>query len=132
MPTDIYCGVVSADSWPFREPLVVELEVERGSYLIADIHISANLQGLLRHLRRRFCGVPITRLETVTQEDPEGIYHADYWKWVIQALFWALKAFEEDRISEYRASSRRVYWDDQGIVLLQDKRGGLGGLTSPA
>ena len=123
MPTDFYCGVVPADVWPFGEPLVVEVEVERSAYLIADVHISATLPGLARYLRRRLRGLPITELRSLTCSSPQGTYHADYWKWITAALTFALKAFEEDenRVSDYFASLLHTRHARHGIAILAGK-----------
>lgn len=121
MPTDVYCGVVPADPWPFSDPLVVELEVERGSYVVADVHISATLPGLRRYLRRRVRGLPITEVAWLEFDKTQGTYHAAYWHWVQAALVFALKSFKEDehRLSDYFASIRHVWLQRHGIVPLQ-------------
>ena len=83
--TDVYCGVAKLSGWPFRDPLVVELEIVRGSFLVAGVHLSANLPGLQRLLQRRLCGLPICELDWLRNPYPEGTYYAEYWRTSKQA-----------------------------------------------
>ena len=60
--TEIYCGFVPADVWPFRKPLVIELEVEVDSWRVLKVDTNAGLPGLQRVLRRVFCGMQVAHV----------------------------------------------------------------------
>jgi hypothetical protein len=92
--TDFYCGVVPANVWPLGGALVVELEVPRGSYLIASVHTNAGLPGLERLLSRNLVGKPIS-VATRHELAGRGSYRAEFWHWVHAALVFAVMAFKE-------------------------------------
>ncbi len=98
---DVFCGVVAVPAWPFGEPLVVELDIERGSYLIQDAHTNAPLPGLRRYLRRVLRGLPIGSAAFLTFDKTQGRYCARYWKWVQGALILAIKEFKEEHFVEW-------------------------------
>jgi hypothetical protein len=105
---DVYCGVIAADVWPFGEPLVVELEIERGSFVVLDVHVSANLPGLRRHLRRLVRGIPVSEIGFVGENKGDATYYAPYWKWIRYALVFAIRTFKEERREEYWTSLYHV------------------------
>ena len=121
-PTDVYCGVAKLSDWPFSDPLVVELEVDRGSFFITDVHIGANLPGLQRFLRKRLCGLPISEIQWLTNRSPRGTYHSDYWRPVQASLVFALKLFKEEHMSEFFASMTYVAHTRDGITPLVDSK----------
>ena len=122
VPIDVYCGVYKLSSWPFSDPLVVELEVERGSFFIADVHISANLPGLQRLLRRRLCGLPISEFWFLKSPSPQGTYHAEYWEAVYAGLFFAMRTFEKEQTEEYLRSFSYARHIRDGITPLMDSK----------
>jgi len=103
---DVFCGVVERGAWPFAESLVVEIEIERGSYVIKDVHTNASLPGLRSYLRRSIRGLPVGRLMFLGSDGTRGAYRASYWKWVNAALIFAASVFREEHYSDYLASLR--------------------------
>ena len=126
MSADFYCGTVPAGVWPFAEPLVIELEVGRDSYLVAGVYTNANLPGLKRFLRQRIRGLPISEVGWLSADKGNDVYHADYWKWIQAALIFAVKAFKEDegRQEDYFASLRHTRILGHLVPFEQDRRAG--------
>ena len=123
-PIDVYCGVVSVPPWPLSEPLVVELAVERGSFLIADVYTNAGLPGLRRFLRSRLRGVPVCDVAWISSDGKQDAYRADYWHWVEVALVFALKSFKEDsgRLLDWLDSLAHSERRREGIMSLRGKK----------
>ncbi|MEX0785836.1 MAG: hypothetical protein WD939_04295 [Dehalococcoidia bacterium] len=128
---DVYCGVYSSDLWPLREPLVVEVEVPRGSFLVASVEVNATLPALRRFLRRRLQGVPVCDLAWPLSYESWGVYRADYWHCVEGALVLALEAFKEDgdRLFDWLASLHYTAQLREGIVPLEARRASTRGRT---
>lgn len=103
---DVYCGFIPADVWPFGRPFVLELEIERGSYIVSRVDISEDLPGLGRHLRDNLTGLAVSRLVAVWSSEQTGRYDAPFWRWVEAAVVFAVKAFKERHPDSYVASLR--------------------------
>ena len=123
---DVFCGVIQPGAWPFAEPLVVEVEVERGSYTVKDIHTNAPLPGLRSYLRRSTRGLPVGRLLFLDNEGTLGVYRARYWRWVRAALIFAAAEFREARFSDYMASL-----SDPRVTGLEDRVSALNLMPGP-
>lgn len=102
-PTDIFVGLVPPvdENWPFGAALIVEIEIERGSFIVSDVHINVDLPGLRSYLRRTMRGRQIHELMWCDFEQATATYNADYWKWVKAALIFAVAKFKEERFGNY-------------------------------
>ena len=124
---DVYCGVIPADVWPFGEPLVVELEIVRGSFFVLDVHVSAGLPGLRRFVRSLVKGLPISQVAFISCDEDQAVYCAPYWKWVHAALAFAVRPFKEERPSDYWASVYHVRQLRAGLITVCQEAGILVG-----
>ena len=108
MPTDFYCGVIPAesDNWPFDSRLAVEIEVERDSKRVVDVHVNNNLPGLWKHLRRNLCGLSFAHVTCCGLFQARGTYHADFSQHIKIAVASAVLPFLQESNEDWRTSFR--------------------------
>ena len=106
MPIDFYSSVVPFDvddmaHWEFDVPLIVELEVERGSGRVADIHVNLDLPGLRKFLRSQLRGLPVAKVGWLDFDKSLGTYNAAYWRNLEAGLVLVVRTLKECRYEEY-------------------------------
>lgn len=108
-PVDVYCGVVPAGgiNWPFDYSLVVELEVERATWIVVEVDVNVTLPGLRRNLLQHLLRMEIAHVTCCGVGLVRATYHASYVRTVEVALVLAVMEFKEHRPGEHLASLLR-------------------------